>query len=262
MFFDRISAKREVKQCIWETRPSPVLVTLTYLLLTTGVSVVVSFFLNDPFSDAAAYLMQGYEPEQVYRHVFGGGAVASVFISILLALYQVVMKFGYTGYTLRMARSGDGGYEDLFDGFGLVVKIILLNILTSLFIALWSMLFIVPGILAVLNYSQATFCLLDDPEISPMEAIRCSKRLMRGEKLNYFMLEISFLGWIFAAGVAIAGFQGIVSRTAPEIAGQAEAVLSMLFDAWLLPYMGIVLARFYDHLQGRQETANGPRVEF
>lgn len=105
----------------------------------------------------------------------------------------------------------------------------MLNLLTGLFVMLWSFLLIIPGIIAALSYSQATFLMLDDPELSALDAIRQSKALMRGHKGEYFTLCLSFFGWLLLSGLTL-GILGI----------------------WLEPYMTVTQANYYNSLIGWQ----------
>lgn len=68
-----------------------------------------------------------------------------------------------------------------------------------MFIMLWSLLLIVPGIIKSYSYRLAFYCLMDDPNLSPKEAIQKSMRLTVGHKLDFFVLDLSWIGWAFAA---------------------------------------------------------------
>lgn len=75
-------------------------------------------------------------------------------------------------------------------------KAFLVPFLTVLFTYLWTLLFIIPGIIMAYAYSMAIFVANDNPELTPMEAIKKSKELMRGHKWDLFVLDLSFIGWI------------------------------------------------------------------
>jgi hypothetical protein len=131
--------------------------------------------------------------------------------------------------------SGDGGladYKDIFNGFPLIWKILLIHILTNVFIALWSLLFVFPGIIAYYRYRQAYYILLDDPEKGVLQCIRESKTLMAGCKVDLFMLDISFLGW-YVLDIMLAVLLPLPFAL-PIVA------------VWLMPYEGISRASFYD----------------
>lgn len=267
MYFDRVSAKQEAKRTLRTARPSPLLMTLVYLLLTSGLSQVIGSFVANPFDQAVSYIVKGYDPMQVYAYVFGGGAAAiGLFVSLILLFYSSIMAFGYAGYTLRLSRGEQGAFRDLIDGFNLAVKMVVLDLLTALFIMLWSMLFIIPGIIAAYRYSMAVYCLLDDPEISSMEALRRSKTLMRGQKFNFFVVQLSFFGWSLLAGVLAIGAQYLLGGVESMLGYWANFLVSFLFNLWLMPYMNIVYGSFYNNLIGYARPADtgyrGPELEF
>ena len=118
------------------------------------------------------------------------------------------------------------------DGFQHFLKIIGLNIVSGIFVFLWSLLFVIPGIVASYRYRQALYLLLDHPEMGIMECIRESKRLMRGHKAELFVLDLSFIGW---ALLAIIPFVSV----------------------YTLPYAESAYALYYDHLR-RFDAEPGP----
>ena len=84
---------------------------------------------------------------------------------------------------------------DLFDGFKNFVNSFLLYILNSLFTLLWSLLFVIPGIVMSYAYSMSYYILKDNPELSANEARKQSIEMMRGNKWRLFCLDFSFIGW-------------------------------------------------------------------
>lgn len=75
-------------------------------------------------------------------------------------------------------------------------KAVLLQLLVAIFTLLWTLLLIVPGIIKGLSYSMAPYILLDNPELTPMEAINKSQEMMRGHKMDLFLMQLGFVGWI------------------------------------------------------------------
>lgn len=267
MIFDRIAAKRRGRELLRASRPRPLLVTLVFLLLTTGLGWGVSRFVTNPFLEVLTYIARGHDVFDVYAYVFGGGrAMTAIFLSIFLSLLNIVFSFGYTGYTLRLSRGEETGYGALLLGFGQVGRVVLLNLYTTLLISLWSMLFYIPGVIAAYRYSQANRCLLDDPEVGVLEAVRRSKSLMAGKKLELFSLHISFFGWKLLFLLLSNGVGTAASPLVGEMgAGILTTAITMGTELWLKPYMGVVTAMFYDHLVGRWTTWEerpGPRLEF
>jgi len=70
-----------------------------------------------------------------------------------------------------------------------------MQLLRGIFVLLWSLLLIIPGIIAGLSYAMAPYILYENPDMSGSEAIKASKELMDGNKWHFFCLNLSFLGW-------------------------------------------------------------------
>lgn len=70
------------------------------------------------------------------------------------------------------------------------------TLLVMLYTFLWSLLFIIPGIIKSYSYAMTSYILLDRPELSPTEALKESEKMMDGHKMELFLLDLSFIGWI------------------------------------------------------------------
>lgn len=135
---------------------------------------------------------------------------------------------GYFKLSLNIGEHKEAEISNIFEGFNLFGKIVVMSILIGLFTYLWSLLLVIPGIIAMLRYSQAYFILLENPELSPMEAIRRSKQMMIGNKGKLFLLFLSFIGWSILSSITVVGM------------------------LWLYPYIFITLAAFYLALKNEQ----------
>jgi len=98
--------------------------------------------------------------------------------------------------------------------------------LTGLFTALWSLLFVIPGIIKAFSYSMAMYILAENPEIGALEAINRSKAMMDGHKMELFVLELSFIGWHLLGMVTL----GIAY-------------------VWVIPYISATTANFYNSIK-------------
>ena len=98
-------------------------------------------------------------------------------------------------YHLGVRRGEEMPYATLFDGFGFIGKLILLNIVITLYVFLWSMLLIIPGIIAGYRYRFAVYNLCENPDMGVMEAISMSKAQTAGYKGDLFLLDLTFIGW-------------------------------------------------------------------
>lgn len=86
---------------------------------------------------------------------------------------------------------------DLFQPFQNFVNTFFAGFLSTIFTFLWSLLFVIPGIVKALAYSQVYYILCDHPEYTGREAIDASQEMMRGHKGELFVLQLSFFGWSF-----------------------------------------------------------------
>ena len=92
---------------------------------------------------------------------------------------------------------GRANIYDFIDGFRFnYLNNVLTMFLRDLFVALWTMLFIIPGIVKMYAYSLVPYILAENPEIGAMDAIKLSNEMMKGHKMNAFLLDLSFIGWI------------------------------------------------------------------
>jgi len=261
MMFNRIEAKFAAKASMRQARPNVMLVSLVYVLLTTGLTFLVNKLVGDPMTEVVDYLSLGYGPEEVFQYVILGApghvAVFAV-VSLLLDFYGAIMSFGYTSYALRLSRNEQPGYANLFDGFALAGRVLWAGILVGLITTLWSLLGLIPGVvlliggimaeslemvfsgyfvmilgmaavsvIVALRYRLVYYFMLDDPECTAREAITRSKVAMKGWKIELLTLDLSFLGWSLLVGVT-AGIAGV----------------------WVLPYINVTEANFYAAVSG------------
>ena len=132
---------------------------------------------------------------------FTGEGILSTFVSILTTLLSVLLGAGFAMYCMAIRRGERAEYLTLFDGFSFVGKLIALTIVTYAFIWLWSMLFVIPGIVAAYRYRFAPYNLYENPGISVMEALDMSKRQTMGYKGQIFALDLSYIGWTLLASL-------------------------------------------------------------
>ncbi len=114
----------------------------------------------------------------------------------------------------------------LFKGFNYMGKSIALFLMILFFTMLWSLLFIIPGIIKSYSYSMAFYILAENPEMSAREALNESKEIMKGNKLNLFVLQLSFILWELLATVTF----GIAY-------------------VYVLPYMQLTFVNFYHNIK-------------
>lgn len=112
-----------------------------------------------------------------------------------------VIQLGYAKFLLKQHDQQDPQANDLFsyfDHFGTgFCQLLLRNIYT----ALWSLLFVIPGIVASYRYAMTPYILAENPELTASEAIYISKEMMYGHKWELFCLDMSFFGWYLLCGL-------------------------------------------------------------
>lgn len=134
------------------------------------------------------------------------GAVLGISSFISFLLFGAVMV-GVSAMALRLVRdpAGPVRLEDLFYGFtgGRFARSFVTGLLVTVFTALWSLLFVIPGIVKSYSYSMAYFISLDHPEMSSNDCITESRRMMDGQKMRLFLLDLSFLGWYIVGALCL-----------------------------------------------------------
>ncbi len=147
---------------------------------------------SSPYLDGAIGLFAGI-----------GSAVAAY--GIIKFLIGGAIELGIRNYFLKLNYDMNPEVGDMFSYMRIFGKALGLRIVMSIFIILWSFLFIIPGIVAAYRYSMATYIMAENPDITIMEAIDASKEMMAGRKWALFCLDISFIGWmilcVFTAGL-------------------------------------------------------------
>ncbi|CRH21931.1 conserved membrane hypothetical protein [Carnobacterium maltaromaticum] len=127
---------------------------------------------------------------------FIGSLGVIIVFSIVVALVQQLLSVGYKWALLDLIDGKNYSVGSLFQGFNRTsFKTIGLIIMMGIFTGLWSLLFIVPGIIKSYSYSQALNILKDNPEIGIMDAITASRKLMDGKKGQLFVLQLTFILW-------------------------------------------------------------------
>lgn len=124
------------------------------------------------------------------------------FIGMIILLGPV--NIGVASYTLHLIRQTEqkNKIEPLLDGFrGNVGTNILVGVLAALFVVLWSLLFVIPGIIKAISYSQSFYIALEHPEYDANTCITESRKMMNGRKWRYFCLQLSFIGWYIVGAI-------------------------------------------------------------
>lgn len=191
---DRIQIKEEAKQVVRGARVNAYLVTLIVLAVTGLLGALDSYVgasrtvdqVAELYGQQAAAMLPGFPEFPV---------LLMAFVAAVNWLAQVIINAGWSIYHLGVRQGKEMPYGCLLDGFAFLGKLILLNIVMGIFVYLWSLLFLIPGIIAQYRYRFAIYNLCENPEIGILEAINMSKAQTAGFKGTLFVLDLSFLGW-------------------------------------------------------------------
>lgn len=199
MYYNRVELKARARESMRNSAVSPYITALIYCAVMYIISLLSARLMRVDGLTLAQLLGSGTfleNPDVAVRwYISVRPGIFAYVIDLLLNFMTWLLYAGFVVFVLRMIRQQQNSLWNLMDGFQNFLKIICLNILTGIFTALWSLLFIIPGIIAAYRYRQALYLLLDHPEMGIMECIRESKRLMVGHKAELFILDLSFIGW-------------------------------------------------------------------
>ena len=215
---------------------------LIFYLLTNGVSMGLSYVFNYDPADIYANIGLPVNSNVHYPNVGYGGSLYDFIVGGAFTL-------GFMTLLLTFFRTKRVDYSLNFEGFSFFGKAFLLQLLIWVKTFLWSLLFVIPGIIAYYRYSQAFYILADNPDYSVTRCVEESKRLMQGNKLRLFCLELSFIGWGFLAAIPA----GLITLISPGegFFSVIVAILSELPVILVYVYIYVSQTAFYELLTER-----------
>ncbi|HDR7795534.1 TPA: DUF975 family protein [Bacillus luti] len=152
----------------------------------------------------------------------------SLSINVLTFLVTGPLTLGGYYLALNIIREKQASIGNVFVWFTegkKFLKSFLVYLLVNFYLFLWTLLFIIPGIIKSFSYAMTYFILNDHPEYSLNQAITESRRMMAGHKMEYFILCLSFIGWFILSCITLGiGF------------------------LWLIPYFYTTAAAFYEEI--------------
>lgn len=183
-------------------------------------------------------------------------AVLLIWVIITFVISGAV-RLGYAVFNLKLVDRKEVSISDLFSQFHRFGDGFCMNILIDLYVFLWSLLLVVPGIVKAYSYAMTPYILAENPRMSANEAITESRRVMNGNKFRLFCLGISFIGWELLC--AIPAVIGTVYVSGMVIMGADLATLlwiipsvflSMIGSLFINPYREAAYAAFYRDIAG------------
>ncbi len=174
-------------------------------------------------------------PSEPFLAILGAIMAFSFVFSVAMFILGSITTFGYARFNLMLIDGESPSVKEIFSFFPRAGKAIVTNLFRQLFISLWSLLFLIPGIIAMYNYAMTTYILAENPTLSPRDALRQSKDLMYGHRWRFFCMRLSFIGWILLGCLTLG--------------------IGLL---WVLPYVQAATADFYREILGSKPVENPP----
>ena len=235
MNLKRIDLKQRAVVLMRSAKPRVILVALAYIALSFLMYLLSNRLMGINFTQAdmdryMQFLSDGNLEHAMVLLEDMVPPASSAAINTLLQILLVIVDAGFILFLLNTIRGTGACLGNLLDGFGFFFKIILLSIVESVFIALWSLLLVFPGIIASYRYRMAIYLLVDDPGRGVMECLRISKEMMKGHKWELFVLDLSFIGWNLLAMLPVIGWA---------------------VQIWTMPYINLTYALYFENLSGR-----------
>jgi len=154
--------------------------------------------------------------------------------SLIMLFIAGPLAVGISVFSLKISRNEEARFEQIFEGFYNLKNSVIAYLLVVLFVILWTLLLIIPGIIAAISYSMTFYIIAEDENIQPMEAIDKSKKMMDGYKSKYFFLGLRLFGLALLCILTLGiGF------------------------LWLIPYAHVTTAKFYDDIKGNTVSVSG-----
>lgn len=215
----KMRAKEAVSRNYWKT----VLISAFFTLIVSGGSLFTfKFDEADDFIENIFYMY----PLTIFLGALFGLFIIAAFIVLIIFIVNP-FEVGVSKFRVNALR-GNGNISDVGHGYDVNYK---RNVETiffmKLFIFLWSLLFVVPGIVKLYEYSMIPYIIAEDPNISRKDAFIKSKKMMSGNKWRAFVLTLSFIPWYILGALTF----GAVT----------------LF--YVLPYHHLTSAALYDELK-------------
>ena len=161
--------------------------------------------------------------------------IAAIVMAVVYFVLGSIISVGYARFNLDLVDRGEPGFETLFGYFSYWKTTAIARLLQSVYVLLWSLLFVIPGVIATYSYAMTEFILAEHPELTASEAIARSKEMMSGNRWRLFCLHFSFIGWDILSSLTLG-----------------------IGNLWLRPYKQAANAAFYREISGTGYAAFDP----
>ena len=209
MSIDRVAVKNRAKNLVRTARPSMLTAALLLVLLGAVINWLSSRLVGLTANQVST-MLENYQAGNMaaaYSVVERSSPSSmELLLDQLLQLAFQIIGVGFTIFVVNTVRQTGPVYGNLLDGFTMMPRLLFLLILRYIFIVLWSLLIIVPGIIAAYKYRFAVYLMIDHPEWSALDCLRESKRMTQGYKGQLFVLDLSFLLWLILCALPVIGY--------------------------------------------------------
>lgn len=170
---------------------------------------------------------------------------------VSVGIFFFFVQVGLTSYIINFMNEKEYHFSDLFSYFNDYIRVFLVGLLKTIFTVLWTLLFIIPGIIKGIAYSLVPMLLADEKykDLKYTEYIKKSQEMMKGHKLDYFILDISYDLWFIIPILIglVATLFTIAAAIGTDIytkAGSIFAAFASVGLIWLVAIIVIVVASF------------------
>ena len=172
-------------------------------------------------------------------------------------------RLGYAIFNLKLVDNQEVSFSDLFSQFHRLGEGFCMNFLLNAYTLLWTLLFVIPGIIKSYSYAMTPYILAENPDMTVSEAITQSRRIMDGNKFRLFCLAFSFIGWaLLGAAPALIGLcivirNVIITQQLSDFLWLIPASIpTLIADLFLRPYQEAAFAAFYREVSSTEVIAD------
>ena len=169
-------------------------------------------------------------------------------IYLYALLMNGVIKLGEALYVLTFIRNRQVEYSSIFEGFQYYFKALLLFLVQVFIIAIWSMCFVIPGVLAALNFSQSFFIFADNPDKKIFEILAESKLRMFGNRMAYFKLILVYIPYLLSGYLPLAIVGLFFNVDVSSFLGLTIVLIAQIAFFCMRGYMALGMGTFYELL--------------
>ncbi len=238
--FDRAGLKNAAKARVSQNRWMAVLVCLVAsfcgAMESNGVSFTISdtdlFELEATFPGYPSFGSPTYDPDfaplmMIFLIVFGVVLLLAFAFQFFVAN---IINVGFYGWFLDYSRGANPEFDVMFSRFNHYKSTMLGMLLRDVYVFLWSLLFLIPGIIKAYAYAMVPYILYENPSLSAKQAVSMSETMMDGWKWELFKFELSFMGWNILAAFTC-GILGVLYVNPYIYTAQAMLYDNIKYDA-------------------------------